>query len=62
LLAIDALRTWVNDFESSCVRRAHASGATWDYIAQNLGQSTQAVWKQYQKESNQLTSERVGGR
>lgn len=52
LLAVDALRTWVNDFEAGCVRQARADGATWDYIAQNLGQSTQAVWKRYQKESD----------
>lgn len=62
LLAVDALRTWVNDFESSCVRQARDDGATWDYIAQNLGQSTQAVWKRYQKEANQPAIEPVGGR
>lgn len=48
LLAVDALRAWVNDFEARCVLQARADGATWDYIAQNLGQSTQAVWKRYQ--------------
>ncbi len=48
LLAVDALRAWVNNFDARCVLQARADGSTWDDIAQNLGQSTQAVWKGYQ--------------
>ena len=52
LLAVEALRGWVKEFEAKCVTEARDNDATWEHIAQNLGLSTQAVWKRYQETSD----------